>query len=507
MITHETTVVERKRRNPQTGSMLIIVIVITGLFLVILMGALGLAVMQQRLDIQKVAGAQALNIAEAGVNYYRWVLYHDHEEYCNKETCIGSPDYGPYGPYAYKDSAGKNITGYYELYITPPEAYGSTIVNIRSVGWVADHPETRREIEVQCGIPSWSNYSTLCDAAIRFGEGTEVWGPIHSNSGIRFDGVAHNLISSYVPNYDDPDHSGPKEFGVHTHVYAGGNYDPNETCSDPCDNPDPPNYSGDPNNPFLAGREFPTPESISFNLLGDYASSTLQRAKENGIVIPNSGAEGYHITVTPASGIENDTLTIKTVTSITARCYANGDWQDTDGIISETSYLSTTTPPNGLVFIEDNIWIDGQIEDDRITILAMDNPETTDINVSPDIILNHDIIYTNYDGSDSLGLIADDNVSVGLYSEDDLRVDAALVARNGRIGRNYFSSGCDSTYYKRDVITVYGALSTKNRYGFAWTDGTGYDTRNLIYDSNLTFRPPPHYPTTGEYTFISWKEN
>ena len=31
---------------------------------------------------------------------------------------------------------------------------------------------------------------------------------IHSNQGIRFDGVAHNIISSSVPSFEDPDHSG-----------------------------------------------------------------------------------------------------------------------------------------------------------------------------------------------------------------------------------------------------------------------------------------------------------
>ncbi|OQA37736.1 MAG: hypothetical protein BWY51_01013 [Parcubacteria group bacterium ADurb.Bin316] len=86
-----------------------------------------------------------------------------------------------------------------------------------------------------------------------------------------------------------------------------------------------------------------------------------------------------------------------------------------------------------------------------------------------------------------------------------MRIDAALIARDGRIGRNHYGLTC--TNYSRNIITVYGSLATKNRYGFAYTDGTGYQTRNLIYDNNLTFAPPPHYPTTGEYTFISWKEN
>src|SRR3989339_26626 len=114
--------------NRQKGTMLIVVLVATGIFLVMLMGSVSLGVLQQKLNIKKVSSAQALHIAEAGVNYYRWVLYHDNEEYCNKEICLPAQDYGPYGPYEYKDS-NDNIAGYYELYITHPIDLILTIVD------------------------------------------------------------------------------------------------------------------------------------------------------------------------------------------------------------------------------------------------------------------------------------------------------------------------------------------------------------------------------------------
>ena len=116
--------------------MLVISLVIAGLFLIVLLGSISLALLQQKLNFQKVASAQAFHVAEAGANYYRWVLYHDNDEYCNGEACAGSPDYGPYGPYTYTDESG-SITGYYELYITPPPIDGSTIVNIKSIGSIA----------------------------------------------------------------------------------------------------------------------------------------------------------------------------------------------------------------------------------------------------------------------------------------------------------------------------------------------------------------------------------
>ncbi len=469
----------------EKGSMLVLTLVATGLFLVVTMGSISLILLQQKLNIQKVAKTQALHIAEAGVNYYRWVLYHDGDEYCNKETCIGAPDYGPYGPYPYKDSAGENITGYYELYITPPPSDGSTIVKIKSVGWTADHPEIKRTIEVDCGIPSWSQYSTLCNSDIRFGEGTVVTGYIHSNGGIRFDGFTNGLITSALLDYDDPDHSGPNEFAVHTHV----------SPTDPLpDGNNPPQNVPDRSDVFAAGRKFPVP-IVSFDLLDSHISDMLNMANTDGLVVPASGAYGYHITLNP-----DDTLDIKKVTSVTSNCWGT----PTEGIASETDYLmNISTPNNGIIFVKDKIWVNGHIDGNRITILAFAEPITGNVS---DIIINNDLTYTHKDGTDSIGLIAQRNITVGLYSENDLEIDAALIAKGGRIGRNYYYWFCGSEY-KRSRITVYGSLATRNRYGFAYTDGTGYHDRILYYDSYLTFSPPPHFPTTGEYKFLSWRED
>ena len=491
-----------------SGSMLFIVLIATGLFFLMLIGALGLGILQRKLNFLKVASNQALHVAEAGVSYYRWVLYHDNEEYCNKETCIEAPDYGPYGPYTYTDSAGEEIDGYYELYITPPSLNGSTIVNIKSVGWIADRPNIKRAIEVQCGIPSWSSYSVLANSHMRFGEGTEVWGPIHSNAGIRFDGLAHNVISSSLLDYDDPDHEGENEFGVHTHV------DPIDPLPD---NNNPPENVPNRSDVFMAGRSFPIP-TTSFDLLDNYVSETLDKAEENGLVLEKSKKKGYHIILNT-----NNTVDIYKVDEITSPCpicieseciewfeAVCTEWEcieyeytETNGIVTQSSYMiGVDIPDNGIIFVKDKVWVDGQINGSRVTILAFKKPITGNVT---DIIINNDIVYTNYDGTDIIGLIAQRNITVGFYSEDDLRIDAGLIAKGGRIGRDYFDSSCGLEYI-RDAITVNGSLATKERYGFAYTDGTGYQTRNLIYDNNLTFLPPPHFPATGEYTFISWEE-
>lgn len=501
----------------QSGSMLVVVLVASGLFLTILVGAISNSIMQEKLNMMKVSSAQALHIAEAGVNYYRWVLYHHHEDYCNSETCKPGPDYGPYGPYPYKDSAAGTITGYYELYITPPPANGSTIVNIKSIGWEASHPNIKRSIEVKCGIATWSSYSTLANATIRFGEGTEVWGPIHSNGGVRFDGLAHNVITSSEFHYDDPDHGDTVyEYGVHTHLKTGGTYDLNERCNEaapPCD-PPPPIY----NDIFMAGRLSPVPV-ISFDLLDSYISTTYAMATTSGIVFDGASAgtadpssvpyfrgcsasgsfcdEGFHIT------LKNDnTFSIKGVSAVAPSCS-----NPSNSIQAEEAVAHDfDVPANGLVFVKGTAWVDGSINGTssktRITILAFKTPF---VGGTADININNDITYANYDGTNSIGLIAQRDVNAGQNSEDDLRIDAALIAKTGRIGRNYYGTLCSN--HNRAILTIFGSMATNERYGFAWTDGTGYQIRNLIYDNNLTYSPPPHFPTTGEYTFISWKEN
>jgi len=126
--------------------------------------------------------------------------------------------------------------------------------------------------------------------------------------------------------------------------------------------------------------------------------------------------------------------------------------------------------------------------------------------------VNNDLLYTNYDGQDTVGLIAQESVHIGMASENNLRIDAALIAQNGRVGRYYYRSPswgnqrC-SPYHTRQTITSYGMIATNLRYGFAYTDGTGYRTRNLIYDANLLYGPPPSFPlTSDQYVTLSWEE-
>jgi hypothetical protein len=150
------------------------------------------------------------------------------------------------------------------------------------------------------------------------------------------------------------------------------------------------------------------------------------------------------------------------------------------------------------------VWVRGSINGARLTIASGKFPDNQTTRTN--IIVNQDLRYTNYDGRDVISLISQNNINIGLYSNDVLRIDAALIAQNGRIGRYYYGSAC-SPYHVRSSITSYGMIGTNQRYGFAYTDSTGYTSRNLVYDANLLYGPPPSFPlAASQYSLISWEE-
>lgn len=482
------------------GAQLILLIVL--LFVVATMGlALSNVLTQQILLNRKQARAeQAYHIAEAGIHYYRWHLAHDPDDFTD--------DTGAAGPYVhdYTDIDG-NVLGTFSLEITPP-VLGSTVVTVRSTGRVATGNTPPRTIEASLGIQSLGRYAVVADDTMRFGVGTEVFGPIHSNDGIRFDGTAYGLVSSSCNTYSDPDHSGTPESCVHTH-------------------------QADPSTVFLGGTDTGA-APIAFSSFTSDLSDLRTLSQNGGIYLGGSGAQGYVIRFRTDDKV--DMYIVNSQQRCQYRLTNGGQWRDYSNIWSYNalsaflyqgvSSIGVTLPANGVIFAQDDVWVEGQINTARVTVVAARNPLTTG---DATIVINNDLKYTNTDGSDSIGLIAQTDISVGFYSENDLEIDASVIARDGRVGRYYYEdytdspnnlppsrfnpSGCGSRldqspvgYVHRSTLTLTGAIITSQRYGFAYTDGTGYNNRNLYWDNNLIFSPPPHFPTIGEYTVISWDE-
>ena len=275
------------------------------------------------------------------------------------------------------------------------------------------------------GIPSYSNYAVLGNNEMYFNEDTETWGPIHSNDGIRFDGLAHGLITSSLDKYIDHTHGASlPEYGVHTHIPPRDEY--------------PPTPVRDRSDVFAAGRAFPVPP-IDFGGITADLAKLKDDTIANGIFLTESNEQGYHIKFN-----SDQTVDITKVTAQSDCQYLHGTWKSYENISSigeEESFIyngqnsiGMEMPTNGLIFVQDDFWVDGQINKSRVTLIAAEDPLA---NMKGNIYINNDLKYSNYDGTGAIGLIASNNISVGLYSEDDLEINASMIAQNGTINRVY----------------------------------------------------------------------
>lgn len=537
----------KRKVNSKKGSILAFVLIMIVIIAITLTSLLTYISSQLSFSKDRVEREKAFQIAEAGVYYYRWYLAHQVagktalqiKDFWENGSPLGVGE--PYPEIEYSDPEGGAI-GKYKLEVEEP-APGSTIVYVKSTGWTYQKPSVKREIRVRFRRPSWSENSVLANDEMRFGDGTTVTGKMHSNEGIRFDGVANNIVSSSLASYDDPDHGGAVEFGVHTHVNA-----PPASGINDAQRPleAPPNVVAQRTDVFQAGRTFPAPQ-MDFNaLVSDLAfmrseatikydnsgvgrriilkaDGTMDVCKANSYseildanyssATGNANAiEDYSGVVTGATGSNawrNGDLCVNTIAKGGCCALASCGWiQNSNHSRGKCVTLTNQIiPNNGIVYVANNLWLEGTISNKRVSFVAAElSDEPVGGGVSntggkKNIFLGmNNLLYTNIDGSDIIGLIAQDNITIVRDSLNVLVIDGALLAKEGRVGRCYY----DGTV--KNSITINGSVATNVRYGFAYTNGTGYQIRNLNFDNNLLYYPPPYFPTGTEYAIDLWDE-
>ncbi len=484
------------------GTILVYALVILTAVSVIIVSLLGYITSQLKFSVNRVEKEKAFQIAEAGIYWYNWYLAHETagktaqqiNNFWQNGTALGvTASY----EHDFRDANNK-VIGKYSIVVEKPEP-NSTIAIVTSTGWTSNLPSVKRTIQVRFRRPSWSEYAVLANDFMRFGSGTDVYGKINSNEGIRFDGIAHNIISSAVSTYDDPDHNGANEFGVHTHV----NPPPGTGVNDSFRFLEaPPNPVSNRSDVFKAGRVFPVP-TVSFNgVVSDLSyMKTESQNPAHGLYFDDSGV-GRHIIFKT-----NGTVDISKVLSYDTA---------SNSIISETASTNYPIPNNGIIFVENNAWVEGTIDNKKVTVAAANLNGGNPANI---YIGKNDIKYTNFNGKDMIGLIAQNDIEVIRDSQDFLTIDAALLAQGGRVGRKHYGTWCSHWAHwwwwtwcdayvtdHRNTITINGSIATNHRYGFAWTDGTGYTNRVLNFDNNLLYYPPPYFPTGTNYSIDLWKE-
>lgn len=381
--------------------------------------------------------------------------------------------------------------------LSGPEVQTSNL-RILSTGILTDYPDTYRTLQVELDQPTFSNYAFISNSDLYIREGAEVFGSIHSNGGVRVDGVAHNRVTSAKSTYDDPSHTGDDEHSVHTHYGTTDPLPPTEL----------------PNRPdvFEAGRETSVP-AVDFDVLTITIAELKDVAQEDGLYFAKSNTEGYHVVLKTDDTFDLYTVKKQVASSPSQGCQkqpGESDWNWSTWSIETENYVGNYNfPENNVMFFEDHVWVDGQIDGAHLTIVAGRFPDSPP--QQKNIIINNDLMYTNDDGTDMIGLIAQKDILVGMVSDTDLEVNAAMLAKEGYVGRNYYppadgGDGC-SPYDTRNSLTINGMIASNGPYGFAFTDGTGYQTRTITYDANLSRVTPPYFPDINtDYQVVLWKE-
>lgn len=467
----------RKRK-----SIIVILILIFGsAFLLMVSGLLGLLSLQLKQASQKVSWYESLEIAEAGVNYYRWCLNNGIED-----QCLGDKDF--------YDLEGE-LLGSFSITSTSTESCGQTISKtIISTGRTDDFPNLERQIGVLYGRASVAKYAYLINDNVWAGSDKEIRGLYHSNGGIRMDGENQSLVTS-----GEEEWVCTSSFGCDTCPINDGCYLDEEIC-------------------YCPGVFTTTENSNSdlFSYPGDYFDfsgitmdlaeiKSVAQAYTDGIYLPpsvdiNSDAKGYHVIFK-----NNGTFDVYIITDLDRYYGFNNEegWHyDYFGINNE--YLYNNYPIESscsLVFLEDDVWIEGEIKG-KITLVSANiiNP-----NKDTNIILYNSINYVGLDGSDGLLALGENNVLISPTAPDIMELRGIFLAQKGRFGVNHYS------WNIKNSLEIYGSIISNGRVGTQWTSGSsiisGFSIRENYFDTNMIYNPPPFVPYS-EYDFriINWEE-
>ncbi len=467
--------------NKQQGIITTLVLIFGAIFLIFLTGLLSFILSQHKMSLKKVAWNKALYIAEAGINYSKWRLLHDENDF----SFNGSRSYSGIGEYEINATCATGC---------------SSGIRIESNGEALNFPDLKRKISIKYAKPSLAKYSFLTNSNVWFGPDEELKGPFHANGGIRMDGQQNSLSTSAKETYICTPEHGCSPSEEKEGIWGDG--------------------EGEENGLW----EFPVP-FIDFDKITQDLG-TLQTESQNGECSPsedcyfeNSGVYGYHVEF-----LSNGSFNLYKVTGLKEKVWGWNmeEWVEESNSIDNETLIGNFSIPSDCkpIFVEDNLWVNGDING-RVMLAAAKLPDIP--GQEPKIIIWGDI---NYIGSDSvLGLIAQKDIIIPMgypvdsanriCSLENLEIKAALLAQKGRIFRYYYPDWSWQEPYKSCSITnyieTYGSIITNKMWTFTWVDSSedvlsGYVETEMSYNPDLIYSPPPYFPAFGEYEIINWEE-
>jgi hypothetical protein len=491
----------RTKKYRPRGFIMLLAIVFGAIFVTILGALSGTVLAQNRSQLENIGKSQGLAIAEQGLEYYRWHLAHFPTDLQN-----GTGHAGPY-TLAVNDPEGGQA-GTATLSIVGNTACNQiTSVDITSKG-TPTSGSGFATLVARYAEPTVALYSYIVNASVWAGSDRVINGPYHDNGGIRMDGTANAPVTSSLSSW-----SCTSSFGCSPTVTEPGV------------------FGAGPNSVLWS---YPTPQ-IDFSAISADFSILKSTAQSSGLYLPrvssgientNNGDRGYHLIFN-----SNGTVTVKQVTAendvqsipLDNPTQTNVPIDDYTFIKTESTYSSAqvisgtyTLPANcGLIYVEDNVWIEGTVPSE-VTVVAAN---VVTAGVTPNVMLPNNITYSNASGVSGLTVISANDILITPNSPQNMTLNGIFIAQGGAYGRNYYGEDptgsyytCPNSYEPRGTLTIHGTTVSNLRTGTKWINGcpsgdAGYQTRLDSFDRQLSTSPPvftPAVSTTGQ--FINWRQ-
>lgn len=467
------------KKEKQKGAIIILVIVFGGIFLTLFGGLAGLIFFQLRQSSQKLAWSEALQIAEAGLDFAKWCQNHGIEPISERDFF----------------DAEANKIGTFSLTINPFTSCGETTnVEIHSLGWATDFPDLARTIRALLGRVSVGQYAYLLNDNVWAGADREIRGYYHSNGGIRMDGENQSLVSSAQETWLCTDSFGCDYWDCPVDCFPQG-----QACACPGVFTTTANSNPDL---FI----WPAP-------LFDFEGITIDLANIKNLTIPyaqekywppaaeiDSNGLGYHLKFNQTGMFE-----VWIITGLNATyAYSLEQGWHYDYFVINNEYLyaqRNLDPTCSLLFFEDNLWVEGKVKG-KVTVVSADLITSTK---DTSVVLPADIEYSILDGSDGLALVGQNNVLISPNSPNAMELRGIFIAQKGHFGRNHYPGNI------KEKLEIYGSIVSNGRVGTKWSSGSvvvsGYLKRENYIDSYLVYRAPAFVPSVKpDLEIIHWEE-
>ncbi len=466
----------------QQGSMIIVVLIFGSILVMLFASLTGFILVQKKGATLFLTQERSLQIAEAGAEYVRWHLAHYPDD---MQDGTGVP--GPY-VHTYTDPE-TGAVGSFSLQIGGQAQCGKVlVVEATSTGWTNDDPTTKRSVYVRIARPTVADYSYVVDSDVYAGSDRTIIGPYHSNGGIHMEGHNMSVVTSKVNTWKCTPSFGCSTTATVSGVYGGGNSDPTLF-------------------------KYPVPD-IDFSTFSGNLDDMQAVAVSSGIYLPKvsngSNAFGYHLVLRGDGKV--DIYKVTKVTNTLSTTPANQDitfpevigaWSTSGGGKNQVAIASSTRviPADcGLIYVEDNVWLDGTVKG-KVSVIA--NKLGAD---TPDMFLDDNIYYNTNSTVDGLTAIAERNLLIPLRAPSDMTINGVFFAANGAYGRNSYDH--TPSGWQRNSLTTKGTIVSKLRTATKWTGNPwqGFNTRYDYYDRNLAKNPPPLTPVTSQdFKYLEWR--